>query len=71
MFRFNLRTLLIALALGPPLLARAFVAAAASWPVFLVMGYVVYIALAVLFSLVIGSMLGWAFDTAERPLKRE
>ena len=48
--RFRLRTLLVVLAIGPPLLAGALRAGKDSWPLFLAMGYIAYIALAVVFS---------------------
>jgi hypothetical protein len=49
--RFRLRTLLILLTFGPPLLAGALRAGKDSWPLFLAMGYTAYIALALLISM--------------------
>jgi hypothetical protein len=60
--RYRLRTLLIVLAIGPPVLAWALAAAASSWPLFLAMGYVTCIIFAIAISIVIGRMLALAID---------
>ena len=49
--RFRLRTLLVLLTVGAPLLAGALRAGKDSWPLFLAMGYTAYIALAMLISM--------------------
>jgi hypothetical protein len=49
--RFRLRTLLVLLTVGPPLLAGALLAGKDSWPLFLARGYTAYIALALLISM--------------------
>jgi len=61
-FRYKLRTLLIVMTIGPPLLAGALVAGKDSWPLFCAMGHVAYITFAIVFSVAVGRLLGQAIE---------
>ena len=65
--RYSLRTLLILLVFGPPLLAGALQVGKDSWPLFLAMGFTVYF----VFALVISWVLARAIDSVINLVKQK
>ncbi len=68
--RYRLRTLMILLTFGPPVVAGALIASKDSWPLFLALGVMVYIAASIVVAVIVGNVLAWAIDESERLLRR-
>jgi len=68
--RFRLRTLMILLTFGPPVLAGILIASKDSWPLFLALGVTTYIAASVVVAIIVGNLLAWVIDEGGRLLKR-